>query len=188
MKSGLIIHGEEKDNKDTKDLRKQINDVTLLTNVEWTETNGNITLKELDENEDSGLDKDITLENDEFYGDLVELDIHKMKETVLSDVCFRFNTEQREHIKSDNDIDCFTLKYDEITKDDYDYINNPSNDKGAFEIETKTDINERIRPEGYYYKAHYGFKVRTFGKLNQSSHRKIAIRNCRLIQSDGLFI
>ena len=188
VKSGLIIHGEEKDSKETKDLRKQINDVTLLTNVEWTETNGDITLKELDENKDSGLDKDITLENDEFYGDLVELDIHKMKETVLSDVCFRFNTEQREHIKTDNDIDCFTLKYDEITKDDYDYINNPSNDKGAFEIETKTDINERIRPEGYYYKAHYGFKVRTFGKLNQSSHRKIAIRNCRLIQSDGLFI
>ena len=63
VKSGLIIHGEEKDNKDTKDLRKQINDITLLTNVEWTETNGNITLKELDENKDSGLDKDITLEN-----------------------------------------------------------------------------------------------------------------------------
>lgn len=184
VKSGLIIHGEEKDGKDTKDLRKQINDVTLLTNVKWDNknTDGNIVLTD----DGCGLDKDITLETDEFYGDLVELDIHKMKETALSDVCFRFNTEQREHIKVDNDINCFTLKYDEITKDDYDYID--SADKGAFEIETKTDNNERIRPEGYYYKAHYSFKVRTFGKLNQSSHRKIAIRNCRLIQSDGLFI
>ena len=99
--SGLKMHNEPYDSDDLKDLRKELNDITCITTKD----------KLL-------FDKDIDIDNtNEFYGDLVELNQGTMKETVLSDVCFRFNTEQREN---GTFAKCGKYVYDAIITDDYD--------------------------------------------------------------------
>lgn len=176
---GIEMHTEEFDDDSVNGVRqkrKDNSDVTTIT------TRDNF----LNENA-------ITIDNDEFYGDLVELEPMTMTETVLSDVCFRFNTEQREHVFNDNDeteINYNNFVYDEILTDDYDKagfvcanyngddINNVNNEK------KKTTF----RPEGYYHKAHYPVKVREFGNVRQGSHLDLDVLECRPKQAGGMFI
>lgn len=118
------------------------------------------------------LEDDITCNNNEFYGDLVEFDITTQNETILEDIFYRFNTAQRE--TSNNKYN--TIFYDEIKLDVYDkeYIDN------------KTRINENklnegfanLYPEGYIYKPHYKIKIGEFDNVTkQSSHNKMDIYN-----------
>lgn len=161
--SGLEIHGEKTDDDYLRNTRRLLQDSTLLTN------------------DNEPLDEDIIFEDDDiFYGDVVELDKYSLKETVLSDVHFRFNTEQREHIFTNAELNCGTFIYDEIETDDYDRDGFVCNE---IEIEDAT-----YRPEGYYHKAHYPIKVREFGSMRQGSNRDIKISSCRPKQANGMFI
>lgn len=105
-------------------------------------------------------------EHDIFWGDLVEFNKSQVKEIVLEKVCHRFNTTQREldenyftSTGANPDIlkKWNTLKFDEITADDY--------DKANFTVSTTniTDYNGLYvnqRPEGYYYEPHYPVMVK----------------------------
>lgn len=172
--SGLKMHNELGDSDELKNLRKELNDITCITT------------------EDNNLfDKDIDIDNtDEFYGDLVELNQGTMRETVLSDVCFRFNTEQRENgtIKEQKEngtivhhSKCGKYVYDAIISDDYDLA-------GFVCDANELDAKNIIRKEGYYYKAHYPIKVREFGAMRQGSHKEIKVSSCKPKQSNGMFI
>lgn len=172
--SGLKMHNEPYDSEDLKDLRKELNDITCITTKD----------KLL-------FDKDIDIDNtDEFYGDLVELNQGTMKETVLSDVCFRFNTEQRENGTIEEEKEngtteqrskCGKYVYDAIITDDYDLA-------GFVCDANELDEKNIIRKEGYYYKAHYPIKVREFGAMRQGSHKEIKVSSCKPKQSNGMFI
>lgn len=105
-------------------------------------------------------------EHDIFWGDLVEFNKSQVKEIVLEKVCHRFNTTQREldeNYFTTNGVNpnilkkWNTLKFDEITADDY--------DKANFTVSTTniTDYNGLYvnqRPEGYYYEPHYPIMVK----------------------------
>lgn len=168
------MHNEPYDSDDLKDLRKELNDITCITTKD----------KLL-------FDKDIDIDNtDEFYGDLVELNQGTMKETVLSDVRFRFNTEQRENGTIEEEKEngtteqrskCGKYVYDAIITDDYDL-------DGFVCDANELDVANIIRNEGYYYKAHYPIKVREFGAMRQGSHKEIKVSSCKPKQSNGMFI
>lgn len=166
--SGLDIHEEWSDSSVLQD-RKTLGDVTTISNS----------------GHGSPLESDITIDTDEFFGDVVELDCYNMQETVLSDVCFRFNTEQREHVWSSAEINCSKFIYDEIETDDYDKAGFVCKENDADTINGKSTT---YRPEGYFYKAHYPIKVREFGLLRQGSHKDIKISSCRPRQAGGMFI
>lgn len=193
--SGLNIHTEKADNNALKKDRLEVGDVTQLSN----------------EKEDYILNNDITnLATEKFYGDVVELNQAKVEETVLGDVYFRFNTEQREHIFNKNDVEnnktkelnCFKLLYDEIESDDFDYSQEITNGNSGFvckeyditgdnyEDDKTTDPSLLItyRPEGYCYKAHYPIQIREFSTLRQGSHKQIKVSSCNPRQANGLFI
>lgn len=168
--SGLKIHNELGDSDELKDLRKELNDITCITTNDKDSSGNNI---------DILFDEDIDIDNtDEFYGDLVELNQGTMKETVLSDVCFRFNTEQREN---GTFAKCGKYVYDAIITDDYDL-------DGFVCDANELDEKNIIRKEGYYYKAHYPIKVREFGAMRQGSHKEIKVSFCKPKQSNGMFI
>lgn len=172
--SGLKMHNEVGDSDELKQSRKELGDITCITT----------------KNKDS-LDKDIDIDKtDEFYGDLVELNQTTMKETVLSDVCFRFNTEQRENDIFEKQMENGTIKqyskcgkyvYDTIITDDYDLY-------GFVCDANELDVANIIRKEGYYYKAHYPIKVREFGTMRQGSHKEIKVSSCNPKQANGMFI
>lgn len=118
------------------------------------------------------LENDLTIDNDEFYGDVVEFDIYNCKETVIGDVYHRFNTKQRETF-ADEYRDIYN---DTIVSDDYDYANGSGrpfialtyyvNDvvSTADDVDGNVDLNRlmygNISPEGYYYKPHNRIKIR----------------------------
>lgn len=171
--SGLDIHGEKGDSEEIKKNREEVGDGSVLYN----------------EIKDKALDTDIDVDKtDIFYGDVVELNPHTMKETTLSEVYFRFNTEQREHNFSEdntNELDCSTFIYDEIESDDYDRYGFNCAHYDVKDINEKDPIR---RIEGYYYKAHYPIQVREFGALRQASHKQLKVVWCRPRQSNGLYI
>lgn len=177
LNSGLEIHAERSDDVVLINTRSRISDCTVITT-----TDGEL------------LDEDITIEDDVFYGDVVELDTYNMVENVLSDVHFRFNTEQREHDFSGNELNCGKFIYDEIMGDDYDHDReNKNHNKSGWDC-VKNDMDDlnvkptTYRPEGYHYKAHYPIKVREFGSMRQGSHKDITISSCRPRQAGGMFI
>lgn len=123
-------------------------------------------------------DKEITHSDEFFYGDIVEFNPVEYKETVLSDVNFRFNTVQRELHEQYNESNEFILKYDELVRDDY---------EGGFTI--KTEVNYACyKDEGYYYKPHYKLQLRGFSELKQDNHKSLFIKNAKPYQNNGMFI
>ena len=174
LNSGLYVHGEWSDDAVTVKAREEISDCTLIRNGSKV------------------LDYDVTIEKDDvFYGDVVELDTYNMTENVLADVHFRFNTEQREHTFTEDEIDCGNLIFDEIDADDYDYSEADTKSGWVCNEYDCDEINgdsTTYRPEGYHYKAHYPFMVRELGPMHQGSHRDIAVSSCRPRQAGGMFI
>ena len=110
-----------------------------------------------------GADEDgIVLRDEEMilYGDIVEFNRVKYEETVLENINYRFNTEQRET----SNADYYDIITDVITSDDYDFTpenNTATNSTNSFKVE-ETLLNKigeskfagNIQPEGYYYKPH----------------------------------
>lgn len=114
------------------------------------------------------MESGITIDFDEFYGDIVEYDVYNAEETVIGNVYHRFNTAQRE--SWDNAYK--SIKRDEIISDDYDrangfgekwsaetyFVNNVSSvvdTKGA----DKELMYANISPEGYFYNPHMKVKI-----------------------------
>ena len=149
------------------------------------------------------LERNITIENDEYFGDIVEYDIYKATETVIGNVYHRFNTAQREFFGTDFQH----ILQDVIVSDDYDrangegkafscvtyYINNVKNP-----ISTKGDSNSlmygNISPEGYYYNPHMKLQVRENDDVETTSSAKYinysqptlrTVRTYLLIKEDG---
>lgn len=130
------------------------------------------------------LESAITVNKEEFLGDIVELNPVSYTETVISDVYHRFNTYQRETFKKE----FRDMYYDAIAADDYDgsigtkiktsdeereitthtvltyyindmkYMNNEVNNTTA-PRETETLVYGNICPEGYFYKPHVKIKL-----------------------------
>lgn len=135
------------------------------------------------------LEDEITIDNDEFYGDVVEYDICNATETVIGNVYHRFNTAQRECW----DDDFKNLYQDSIVSDDYDAANgflNKNGNKRSFSIETyhlndgKNSILKKgeksdtlyygnISPEGYYYNPHIKIAIKELDDSPKSSPSKM---------------
>lgn len=102
-------------------------------------------------------------EPDVFWGDLVEFDPSQVRETTLETVHHRFNTLQRELEGNDK---WSTFTYDEIAADDF--------DRDVFNVSENTiteynGIQVNLRPEGYYYKAHYPIMIKEKTEVQQAS-------------------
>ena len=153
----------------------------------------------------------ITKHKYEFFGDIVELMPTRLEETVLEDVFFRFNTQQREYenFTVNTDSDALTLvdgefaniSYHDIISDDYDTISGFTVDEKIYNTINECDIKgnktkethfpANICPEGYYYKAHYRIPVRKLSSTVYSgSHTKIFIDGSPIIMPavDGRII
>ena len=119
------------------------------------------------------LETNITLNrdnlNEEFYGDLIELNITSFEETILEEIKHRFNTVQREA-----DIEEYnTIIYDDIDADIYDDI---SNNKIIIKEKEMDSGYANLNPEGYVYKPHHKIKINKFDTtVNQRTHIKLDI-------------
>lgn len=146
------------------------------------------------------LESNISIENDEFYGDIVEFDTSEYRETVIGSVYHRFNTAQREFFG----MPYRDVRHDVITKDDYD-----DDGAGNFKVETyffndsKTSVGSEdtghliyanISPEGYFYQPHTKIKIReedAIATLSAAKYINYAtvvfdkIENYLLIKPDG---
>ena len=106
---------------------------------------------------------------DEFFGDIVEFDPLTCTETILEDVCHRFNTAQRE---STNPM-YWNAYYDEITGDDYDIesgfsvVERTINNIKLSLIEMKRFPINLVR-EGYFYHPHNRIKLKRDGRTVNS--------------------
>ena len=164
--SGFNFHHDENDNLTIRQKCHVLGDVTMINNNGVTHNFEENDLNNLNENY-------ITINDKWFYGDIVEFDPNTCTETVLCDVNYRFNTAQRELGVN------YTIKYDEISGDDYD---------GEFKITMTSLKNDTIRPEGYYYKPHYKIKLRGFGSVEQATHKHIYFKEATPIQDNGIYV
>lgn len=123
------------------------------------------------------LSDDITIDTDEFDGDIVEFSPYTLQETVLEQVYFRFNTAQREYKTS---VFGRGIKYDEIISDDYDIDNGFATKEYIFDNNSNIHINH----EGYYYQPHYRVCTKEFRReVNQGEHQKMTINNIKKLSS-----
>lgn len=114
-------------------------------------------------------DKGYTIDDEYFYGDVIEFSPYNYTESIISDMYYRFNTAQREAI---NEKYC-DIWHDEIEKDDYDVeiITGKSNSQFSIKTEAINGSGEEgatferlfygnISPEGFYYKGNTPFKIK----------------------------
>ena len=152
-----------------------ISSATVMTQAKGGDTAMTNTLSACGETILSGVPKtienDITIDFDEFYGDIAEYDIYTGSETIIGNVYHRFNTAQRE---------CWETEYmsilqDVIVSDDYDhangfgkpwsaatyYVNNIKTSTGLYGNSKDSDLMYgNISPEGYFYNPHIRIPVR----------------------------
>lgn len=181
----LFISDNERKIFDNNDFIKQSlrSDVKLIHECNFEGSTSNIPYRantsnfgwgeEIDDKYNFSVNN-ITIDNTEFIGDIVEYNISTCNEYVLEDCNFRFNTYLRENVPNGEK---YGFQYDNIVSDDYDSDN--------FKIEKvpETPIYNAIdllHPEGYYYKAHYKILLKEFGELHQDSHTNLNIRNVEI--------
>lgn len=114
------------------------------------------------------IESNITIDNEEFYGDIIEYNPIELIENKLVDIQHRFNTNQREFYT--NNLDIWYTKY-------------PTDKK-------MTKIKGKNRKEGYYYKPHYRIPIKGLSKnINQIGLSEILTCEDKLINgSDFLEI
>jgi hypothetical protein len=111
------------------------------------------------------LESQISINNAEFYGDLVEFNKFEVKETVLMDITHRFNTRNRE------------------TGVEIDYIS------VIGQTPTTTNINLGPRQEGYIYKPHTLIKIRELSTyVEQGDTSVIGIPDYAIDLGDGRYL
>lgn len=164
---GFELSQEAGDTSNVRDIRRDFGDVTMINPYSPVTTIPNY------EPDDGFSTNDIKIDNGWFYGDIVEFCPWTCEETTISDVCFRFNTAQRD-LPDNSD---FALRFDEIVSDDYD-------DK--FRVCTYKVTNAVCRKEGYYHKAHYRIQLRDLTPVIQHSHPYISVIDAVPIQVEEL--
>lgn len=143
------------------------------------------------------LEDNITADMDEFYGDIVEYDVSNAQETVVGQVCHRFNTAQRESFG----MEFRDIYQDVIASDDYDEVNgygtkwtvesyylnakeNSKLKKGTARADAL--IYGNIYPEGYIYVPHMEYRIREEDDdISSSSAKYINYSKPVLTQKDG---
>lgn len=109
------------------------------------------------------FNNDVTINDEFYYGDLVEFNSFEIKETILADVCHRFNTVNRETSP--------TMNY-----------------KISSIGQTKT-LTLGPRQEGYFYKAHYQIKIRNFSDyIEQGDQNTIDLPIYAINSGDGTYL
>ena len=106
---------------------------------------------------------DITIDDDTFYGNVVEFDPSYYTETEITPVLYRFNTAQREYKGSKYN----KMPYDKLKSDDYDFRQESGYNGrlAGFKVEEENlsetkygtkmvAISANICPEGYFYNPH----------------------------------
>ena len=116
----------------------------------------------------------ITIDDDEFYGDFIELDVSTYKETNIGNVFHRFNTVQRESFNKRYKNIC----HDVFESDDYDFWLNEGGSsfsimKENLNISNNSEFYGNINPEGYFYKPHYKIKLISEEILPSKSEAKV---------------
>lgn len=94
-----------------------------------------------------------------FYGDLCYYDAFNAVEKVIQPIMHRFNTAQRESIKSKSSDYFCSFVYDDIQYDDYD-------GGSKYKINSKLIDDCNNKKEGYYYIPHYEIPIKTFDAAN----------------------
>lgn len=123
----------------------------------------------------NALDDDITIDDDDFLGDIVEYSPGDVSERVLETVMHRFNTAQRETDLAEYG----NFNITEFNGDDYDF-NGFSATTTGFSSVQEPHIN--LIPEGYWYKPHYGIKIHEFSDVvNQGYDRRIVFSRERKV-------
>lgn len=193
---------------ESSDIRKLKGNMSSIGSIYrmYNEVDLPLTLEDWDED---NVEKEITENNDVFFGDVVEYNPIKCKETVLSDACFRFNTAQRE-VGRDGEGEDYNFVFHELTYDDFDPSDNRPTpfllteymqwDTGETLNEAGEDMLTEIvsssdqavtirRPEGYYYKPHTKIQLLKFSdNILQGSHRTLHIKECIPLQAEGMYI
>jgi hypothetical protein len=95
---GFELSKLRNDTANIRDMRSELIDVTMI-NI----NNDKATTIPNDERYDGFTTADIEISDNWFYGDIVELCPWTCIETPISDVCFRFNTAQRENVENGTD-------------------------------------------------------------------------------------
>lgn len=107
------------------------------------------------------LESGITIDDDIFYGDIVEFDPYNYTETEITPILHRFNTAQREN-SNGTYIDFYD---DRIRHDDYD-VDEDGNNYGfsavTYNLSKLGDLrlHTNVCPEGYFYNPHTKIKIR----------------------------
>lgn len=125
------------------------------------------------------IESGITIDNDTFYGDIVEFDVYDYSTTVIANICHRFNTMQRELF----DLKFRDMYQDVIVHDDYEaanfnrmfsvetyYCNDIINALHKVDDTTQTNDNLmycNIKPEGYFYNPHSMIKLKEYGDVQR---------------------
>lgn len=120
----------------------------------------------------SGRQREVLYEQDTwFYGDICCFSPYEYIETHISELCFRFNTQQRETTGLE-------YAYDEVNSGDSAYISVANHS-------TKTK-DKTYCPEGYYYKAHYPIKIHGFSeRVFRQYPKEFDIQSLRLSNLNG---
>lgn len=109
------------------------------------------------------LESGITIESEDFCGDIVEFAKNSLTETVLEDVYHRFNTAQREAVLKEYE----NLYFDRVLYDDYDVFGSGLTiekvNLGKYTVNNvQRNFHININPEGYFYKPHYKLRLYDF--------------------------
>ena len=170
--------------------RAKIGDVLLLNKTE--RSGSSIPYKS-----SKAIENNVTIDQQMFFGDIVEFAPYEFKEYVLSDVNYRFNTYQREHpLRTVGTNEKVPFIYHNIEGDDYDYpSDSESGNNVPFLLEqvmigdpSKPTISTQNRDEGYYHKAHYKIALREFGDIQQDSHYDLSISSVTPVQKGNIFL
>lgn len=147
-------------------------------------SNGEVQPLTVEDWDDDNIEKEITENDDEFFGDVVEYSPAEAMERVLSPCCFRFNTAQRELGEEEQ----YGIVYHEIIYDDYD-PNRTEEPTSGFHAAEYEMVGAVKRKEGYYYNPHTRIQLKRFSdSVNQAAHRRVLIKKATPLQSKAMFI
>ena len=114
-----------------------------------------------------------------YYGDLCYYDSYNAIERHIDYVMHRFNSAQRESVRSQSGNYFKNYIIDEIAHDDYDVMS---------EFEVSAFTNDYVCnnfKEGYYYIPHYEIPIKTFDKLQQVMPDFLSIREMKQMKNMG---
>lgn len=121
------------------------------------------------------VESGITIDKEEFYGDIVEFDYYEYETNTIGNICHRFNTMQRETFDPNfrdflqdvivhDDYESSNFETNPFTVDTY-YCNDIVNALHSIYDSSSMDnlIYANIHPEGYFYNPHSKIKIKEYG-------------------------